>query len=447
MAETILNTLSRFLRETSGKDIPLEIREQAKIKIIDFLAALGMGMRSGVENPLLDFPRIPSQPEATILYSGKPAPAPHAAACNTYTANSSGMEDGSRFAGAHPSSGIIPPAMSAAQTSGASGPDLITAVVLAYEIYLRIGYALYPHDVQKGFHPSAILAPFGSAAAVSKLLDLDSPQALSALALSCISSSGLVVAFEAYPSKCYQIARGVKGGFEAALLAREGMPGPERAMEEGFLKAYGGAEKIDLEGLGSRFLISQSYLKIHGGCRLIHPCIDAAIHIRNVEGVRPEDVEEILVKTTSVAHAMEKENARNAYEARFNTPFLMAAALMEGEAAENQITEEMLRNEKVRELSGKIKAEIDAELDKHYPAKRGSNIILKTRNGRTIMRQVDFPLGEPENPLPPEIVKQKFMKNLEGVLEKSRVSFLYDFLEDLDNQKTLTPFFETVTNK
>ena len=447
MSAAILSQLSSFLQETSFADIPPEVKEQAKIRIIDFLAALGIGMRSGVKNPLLNFARIPAQPEATILYSGQSAPCAHAAACNTFIANSSGMEDGSRFAGAHPSSGIIPPALSAAEASIASGADLITAVVLAYEVYLRIGYALYPHDLRRGFHPSAILAPLGSAAAVGKLLGLDFPAIRSALALSCLSSSGLVVAFEAYPSKCYQVARGVKGGFRAALLAREGMPGPERALEGGFLKAYGGVEGINLEGLGSQFLISHSYLKIHGGCRLIHPCIDAALYLKNQEGVSPEDVEEISVKTTSVAHAMEKESARSAYDARFNTPFLIAVALIEGEASEHQITEKLLRDERISALCEKIKVEVDPELDKNYPAQRGAKIILKTKDGRIVSRRVDFPLGEPENPLPLEVLKDKFMKSLVGIFAKSRISFLYEFLQNLENQRNLIPFFEAVKNK
>ena len=447
MSASILSRLSSFVNETSPRDIPSGVKEQAKIHIIDFLAALGLGMRSGVGNPLLNFTRIPSLPEAAILFSERQAPSAHAAACNTFTANSSGMEDGSRFAGAHPSSGIIPPALSAAQMVSASGADLIAAVVLAYEVYLRIGYALYPHNLRRGFQPSAILSPLGSAAAAGKLLGLDFSAIRSALALACLSSAGLIVAFEAYPSKCYQIARGVKGGFEAALLAHDGMPGPERALEEGFLKAYGGVEKVDLEGLGARFLISESYLKIHGGCRHIHPCIDAALYLRNEEGVRPEEVEEIFVKTTSAAHTMEKEEVRTAFDARFNTPFLVAAALTEGEVSERQITEALLQDERIKTLRCKIKVEVDPELDKNYPAQRGAEVRVRTKGGRTVNRRIDFPLGEPENPLSLEMVEEKFKKALVGIVEQSRICFLYDFLQDLENQKSLGPFFEAVTKE
>lgn len=446
MSANILDTLSSFLKETSLGDIPPEVKDQAKIRIMDLLSACALGVKGGVKNPLLEFGKTDSPPVASILFSGKPAYPPHAAACNTFTANSSGREDGSRFAGAHPSSGIIPPALAAAQAWKASGPDLLTAVVLAYEVYLRIGYALYPHDLKRGFQPSAILAPFGSAAAAGKILNIDPLALRSALALAGLSSGGLVVAFQAYPSKCYQIARGVRGGFEAALLARDGMPGPENVLEEGFLKAYGECATINLEGLGSRFLLPETYLKIHGGCRLTHPCIDAMLSLRDEEGVRPEEVEEISIKITSVAHAMERE-AKNSLDARFNSPFLVAAALQEGEVSDQQITDELLRDKRIQNLCLKTRTEVDPELDRNYPAQRGAKVSVRLKGGRTASRQVNFPLGEPENPLSVEQVGKKFKKALSEIMEESRISSLYRFLQRLEDQKDLTPLFDALTGK
>jgi len=445
--QTLLDQLAAFVKETSSADIPADVKAKAKVRIINLFAAIGLGMRSGVENPLLKVVRIPSQPEATILFSGESAPAPHAAACNSYIATSSGTEDGSRFAGAHPSSGIVPSALAAGETLGASGADFLTAVILAYEVHLRIGYALYPYDLHRGFHSSALLAPLGSAAAVGKLIGLDATALRNALSLACLSAAGLVCAFDAYPAKCYQIARGVKGGYEAALLARDGMPGPELALEDGFLKAYGNAETIDLSDLGCRFLVTETYLKIHGGCRHIHPAIDAALFLKNEEGVRPEAVEEIFVKITSAAHAMEREAPKTYTDARFNTPFLVAAALQEGEVSDEQITDELLADPRIQALCAKTKVEVDPELDKNFPVERGAKVAVKLKDGRTVSRQLRFPVGEPENPISPEIVGQMFKKALAGILAPERIDFLYGYLQDLENQKSLTPFFEAVLKK
>jgi 2-methylcitrate dehydratase PrpD len=442
-----LKRLSSFVNETTFDQIPSSVREQAKIRVIDLLSAIGLGMRSEVMNPLLHPEKTPSPQEATVLFYGFKAHACHAAACNTFTANSSGMEDGSRFAGAHPSSGIIPPALAAAQMTRVSGSELITAVVLGYELYLRIGYALYPHDLKRGFQPSSILAPLGSATAVGKILRLDSTALRGALGLACLCSGGLAVAFDAYPSKCYQIARGVKGGFEAALLAREGMPGPERALEDGYLKAYGGVESLNLKDLGSPFLLSQTYLKIHGGCRHIHPCIDAVLKLRNEEGIRADEVEEITVHITSMAQRMEREELKSAFDARFNTGFLVAAALREGVVSESQITEDFLQDGGIRALRSKTRVEIDPELDRNFPGQRGAEVWVKTKEGRRVSRKVKFPLGEPENPLSPERVGEKFKRGLTGILDESQISALYGFLQDLENQKNVEPFFRILAGK
>lgn len=447
MAVTLIDQLASFVYETSSRDIPADVKEQAKVRIINLFAAIGLGMRSGVQNPLLKVTRIPSQPEATILYSGESAPPPHAAACNSYIATSSGSEDGSRFAGAHPSSGIVPSALAAAETLGASGDDFLTAVILAYDVHLRVGYALYPYDLHRGFHASAIMAPLGSAAAVGRLLGLDQPALRNALALACLSSAGLVCAFDAYPAKCYQIARAVKGGYEAALLAGDGMPGPEHAMEDGFLKAYGNTDTINLSDLGVRYLVTETYLKIHGGCRHIHPAIDAALSLRNDEGVLPEEIDAISIGITSAAHAMERANPKTYTDARFNTPFLIAVALREGEVSDEQITDALLADEELQALCAKTKAAVDPELDKNFPAERGAWVEIRLKGGRTVRRRLQNPVGEPENPLAPAFVGEMFKKALTGILPLDGIDFLYGYLQDLENQRSLKPFFKAVFNK
>lgn len=447
MSDTLLHQLASFVVNTESSDIPADVKQKAKLRAVNLFTALAEGMRSGVYNPLLTFDRIASQPEATILFSGETAPAPHAAACNSYIATSSGLEDGSRFAGAHPSSGIVPAAFAAVETTGASGDDLLTAIILAYDVHLRIGYALYPYDLHRGFHSSAILAPLGSAAAVGKIFGLDAPALRNALSLACLSSSGLVCAFDAYPAKCYQIARAVRGGYDAALLAKDGMPGPELVLEDGYLKAYGNAESVDLRDLGRRYLVTESYLKIHGGCRHIHPAIDAALALRIDEGVTPERVAHIAVKITSAADAMERHNPKTYTDARFNTPFLIAVALQEGEVSDENINDALLADRKIQTLCGKTKVEVDPELDKNFPAERGAKVAIKLEDGRTVERYFRNPVGEPENPIPPDVVEKMFRKSMAHILPPAGIDFLYEYLQELEKQKSLKPFLDAAVMK
>ena len=447
MAAKLLEQLAEFVAATDPEQIPSDVKHQAKVRMVDFLAALAMGMSSGVKNFIMDTPLCPDLPQATVLFSGKKLNGADAAACNSYIATSSGMEDGSRYAGAHPSSGIIPPSIAAAEITDASGDAVLTAVVLAYEVHLRIGYAIYPHVLAQRFHSSAILAPLGAAAAVGKLIRLTPDELAAALAIACLSSAGLVCAFDAYPAKCFQIARAVKGGFDAALLAKRGMPGPVHALEDGFLKAYGGTDTLDLSDLGKRFLVGESYLKIHGGCRHIHPAIDAAMDIRNTDKVLPEDIADISVKITSAAHAMERENAQTYTDARFNTPILVAAGLTLGEVSDAQITDALLNDGTIKSLCERTRVAVDPELDVNFPRERGVKLTLTLKDGRTCRRQLKVPLGEPENPLPDAAVKTKFSKALAGILPPDRISFLYDFLMGLEQQENLTPFLNAILKK
>jgi len=438
---SLLDPLISFIKETGFRNIPQEVIEQAKIRIIDLISACGIGYLSGVKNPFWAFASIYKDSQrATIFFNQKRSFAPHAAACNTFLANSSGMEDGSRFAGAHPSSAIIPSAVAAAEMIDASGQDLITAIVTAYDIYLRIGYALYPNNLKKGFQASAILAPIGSAAAAGKILNLDFSSLKSCLSLACLSASGLKVAFDEYESKCYQIAKGVKAGMEACLFAQKGLKGPDRVLEGGFLKAYGGEEgRLELRNLGSSFYLLQTYVKVHAGCRLIHPCIDAILFLREKERIFPEQVEMVSIGVTSAAREMEKEKVKNVYDARLNTPFLVALALKNGEVSENQITEEALKDRIIKDLLGKIKVDVDPELDQKYPSQRGAKVIIRLKDGRSIYQKIDFAEGEPETPLSMEKIREKFQRALEKLLSNDKVTFLYQFLSELERQDSVHP--------
>jgi len=232
---------------------------------------------------------------------------------------------------------------------------------------------------------------------------------------------------------------------KSAMLAKKGMPGPAHALEHSFLKAFGNTQAIDLTDLGSHFLVGESYLKIHGGCRHIHPAIDAAIDIRETENLSADDVLEISVGITTAAYAMERENAQNHTDARFNTPFLVAVALKEGEVTEEHITDARLADKMIKDLCLKTSVAVDPDLDVLFPAERGAKISVILKNGSTIKREVRLPLGEPENPLSGAMVENKFKKALSGILKQDRIDFLYDFLQNLEHQKNLDSFFDTIS--
>src|SRR5213075_2000196 len=113
-----------------------------------------------------------SREEATLWGEERLASVREAALVNSFATHSTYLEDGSRFTGGHPSSVVIPAALAEAESRGQSGGELIAAVAAGYEVFLRLGRAIYPATVNRGFQSTAVLGAVSSAAAVARLRSL-----------------------------------------------------------------------------------------------------------------------------------------------------------------------------------------------------------------------------------------------------------------------------------
>src|SRR5690606_15559441 len=149
---------------------------------------------------------------------------------------------------------------------------LVTAIAAGYEVFLRLGAAIYPSTVRRGFQSTAVLAAPATAAAAAVLLDLPAERAVHAIAIACSHGAGLKEALKAADSQPLQVGRSSEGGLLAALYAAQGATGAPAIIEQGFLRAYADEARAAPvgEGLGRRWHIGQTYLKAHGGCRGNH---------------------------------------------------------------------------------------------------------------------------------------------------------------------------------
>jgi 2-methylcitrate dehydratase PrpD len=102
------------------------------------------------------------------------------------------MDDGHRFAASHPGAVVIPAAMAAAELAGASTKKLITGIVVGYEIMIRIGRAIVPSSLNRGFHITGITGVYGAATACAKIMNLNQEETVGALGMAGLQASGLI---------------------------------------------------------------------------------------------------------------------------------------------------------------------------------------------------------------------------------------------------------------
>lgn len=132
------------------------------------------------------------------------------------------LDDGHKNAGVHCGAAIIPTALTLGSALGCSGKEILTAIVIGYDIVYRLASNMAPYQIKKGFHPSGNDDTIGSMAVAGKLLNLTENQLEQGLGLSALYASGLMEAtVTGQASKCIQVGNAVYNGIAAAYYAQE----------------------------------------------------------------------------------------------------------------------------------------------------------------------------------------------------------------------------------
>jgi 2-methylcitrate dehydratase PrpD len=257
------------------------------------------------------------------------------------------------------------------------------------------------------------------------------------LAIASNLGVGLKDALKAPASQPIQVGRSCEGGVLSALLAQNGLPGSDTILEQGFLKGFADhsdSERI-LEGLGGRYLIGETYVKIHGGCRGNHAPIDVVLNLMKTHNIMPETVSgvEIGIDTVTLAASIAEPN--DGKQAQLSVPFAVAVAILEGNASIYQYTDEKLNDPGVRAMMSKLRIEADPALNEGYPNRRGAHARVILKDGREFRSSIEIAHGEPELPLTYEEIEKKFFFYVKGLLKEraKRVSEIVRKLDRLDS--------------
>lgn len=405
---TVSEQFGQFIASTTFDQLPSDVTEAVKVRLLDVLGAACAGLEAGCHAPLLTL--LPGEGNAQIWGTQARRSPRDAVLINGAVSHAMYVEDGSRFTGGHPSSAVIPAALTLAGVQHVSGKALIAAITCGYEVFLRLGRTIYPATVKRGFQSTAILAAPAAAAAVASLLGLRADQAGHAIAIACSQGAGLKEALKSANSQPLQVGRSAEGGLLAAMFAAQGASGLPEIIEHGFLKAFAGKADAALiaSGLGSRWHIAETYLKQYGGCRGNHAAIDAVAGILETEKIAVNDIERIDAHVDTVTYAAVVEPPMDAGQAQFSIAFSIAARILHGDAMPRRFSEQALQDPRMRSMMSRIHVKADAALDEHYPRYRPAVATLRLRNGQVLTHRLDYARGEPEAPLTPSEVEKKF---------------------------------------
>jgi len=432
-----------FTVNTRYDNLEPDIIEQVKKLILDLIGVSLAGYK------LMEFPRmvvdymasLGGKPEASIIHTKKKFPAVNAALANAACAHALDMDDGHRFAVLHPGTVIIPAAIAAAELSGASTKELIAGVMVGYEVMIRIGMAISPSSLNRGFHVTGITGPFGAAGAVANIMKLNQEETIGAFGLAGLQSSGLIqVNHELEGAKVKPInpARAAMSGLLSCILAQKGARGPLQILEgeDGFLKAVTDEVNDGLmtQKLGEEFEISNVYIKLYSACRHAHAPIDAILEAFGKSQIDTREISKISVATYPDAIRLAgMTDVTTASAGRFSIPFSVALALIKGDAGADKYIEENVRDQNIQSLAKKVHLLVDSKWEKLYPEKRGATATIIDSNNRACSAEVELAKGEPENPASLEEIYHKFYSNATLLISEKEAKRLGNAIANLED--------------
>jgi 2-methylcitrate dehydratase PrpD len=432
-----------FIVGTRYDQLKPEIILQSKKLILDLMGVSLAGYK------LMEFPRLVvsymkelgGTREATVIQTKKKFPAVNAAFANASCAHALDMDDGHRFAASHPGTVIIPAAVAAAERSGATTKELITGVVVGYEVMIRIGMGVNPSSLNRGFHTTGITGTFGAAAAAASIMKLSREEAIGALGLAGLQGAGVLqVNHDVEGAKVKPItpARAAMSGLLSSILAQKGAKGPTQIFEgeDGFLKAFTDDVKTDLltHDLGKEFEICNIYTKFYAACRHAHAPTDAALDALRKSKINASEIAKIEIETYPAAIRFAGiKDVTTPSGARFSIPFSVAMALIKKDAGADKYCEENVRDENIQRLSKKIELSVGNKWERLYPNKRGATVRITDNQNKEWSAEVELAKGEPENPASWEEIYNKFHTNATLALSEKKVQKLRYVILDLEN--------------
>jgi 2-methylcitrate dehydratase PrpD len=403
-----------FALNTQWGDLPSTVQHQAKRCLMDTLGALIAGTQTPVggivrQTVLTQF----GGDQATLLVSGERVSAAGAALANGFAGNALDIDDGYRNVKGHPGACALPPVLAAAELAGAcSGQNLLTSLVVAYELGIRAG--LIRHATYTVYHSSGSWGAIAGAAAAGRLLGLSPRQMFHAMGSAEYHApiAPMMKGIDTPSMGKDSIGWGCMVAILSALAARDGFSGIRPLFEEA-------PEEKWVTGLGRHWEILNLYFKPYAACRWGQPAIAGALKIVREHGLHPDHIRRIRVRTFEAATRLPNGHPRDTEEAQYNLAFPVAAALLDGEVGPAQVLPPRLHDPELRSLLDRVSTEVAPEFEAEFPAKAPAEVVVETTSGDTYPSGRIEALWEPPHTLPTdEELEQKFRWLTSPVLGK-----------------------------
>jgi len=430
MDKTISRQIAEFAVNLKYDDLPEKVVHEAKRYLYDSIGCAYGGYHTKDVNILRDiYIGMGGKGEATLFGFGDKIPAVNATLVNSLMIRALDFNDIYwKEDPSHPSD-LIPAALCVGEMVGASMKDVIVAIVLAYEFEQRICEFAVPGVRERKWH-HATLTQFVSPLVAGKLLGLTVDQMVHAIGIngSHNHTIGCPTAGKLTMMKNTVDPMAVQSGVFAALMAQKGYSGTEAVFEgkEGLMDVFGPDWDLGkmTDGLGECYRIMQCGMKAFPTEALTHTHLSATLNVVKGNNISHDQIAEVTI--TTIARACDilfdphKYRPESRETADHSLPYCIACVLVDHQISTQSFSDEKLADKRIWGVIDKIKGEASDEFEKMFPAKQPSKVVVKTTDGKEYSEYLEYPKGDPREPMSMDDLEAKFNGLSMGLLSEDR---------------------------
>jgi 2-methylcitrate dehydratase PrpD len=429
--------------------LPSDVRQKLGWLLLDHLRVCSIGARL----PWSDWARgyvdlVGKAGASHVLFSADTLNPQHATFLNVAFGSSFDADDTHVGAMLHPGVAAWSAALATAEHVGASGPEVLAAVVAGYETTIRIGLAMQPSHFKRGFQSTGTCDVFGTAAAAGRLLfrGRDARQRIQeAIGLAGSYPSGVAQFYYSGSSgKRIQAAHSAQSGVAAALLAQQGFSGPPDILEGsgGFARAYadGWDPSIIEAGLGRRFHLMDVLVKSHAAAARVAAGIDGMLALRQQHGFGVDDIARMHLGIPRIIQGrLTNPHPIDLQAAQMSLPFSVALAatipLVARQVPAISVAdyEAGLGDRKLFALEERTSIDLDDEVEAASNAlSTAAKVSVTLHDGRALSILVPAPKGSPSQPFTAQEHEARFVQELSTRVSDKVCAEIVAMSRDLD---------------
>ncbi|HYC48573.1 MAG TPA: MmgE/PrpD family protein [Burkholderiales bacterium] len=442
-----IEQLAQFVANTQWKDLPERVQRQSKLVLMDTVGVILAGSLRPEVQKLRERLTAGAGTGATIYARGCPShDARTAALLNGIAGRAIELCEGLRLVSGQAGVQTLPGILATAETIDCKGSDVLAALALGYDVAGRLGLAFTPRPLA---HQNGQVVMLAAAAAGARVRGMNAEQ----VSLAMRVATTLVLTPSYSNAVAGATALNVAGGMSSYVgalapeLVLAGFDAQTDAVEEALGQLVGGGFKPDnlLEGLGTRWHITENYFRMYACCNPVHPALDAIKAVTDKLKPRPDEIERIDVATYRFASVMNNSDPPNFFASKYSLPHAAAVLIVKGKAGHNEIDDQAVRDPVISALRRRVHMKEDPAMTAVAPRLRPARVTMTLKDGRTATESRDSHRGDFSEPYEESELRGKFRELAGLVLTQRGVAQVENALDAFEGNN-VRRFIETLRN-